>query len=726
MKKVILMLLYVLSVYFINPLCLNAQNFSWAQSFNPGVNVNNPGIGVKCMIANDSNYSISVGVFRGTVDFDKSSNVFNVTSSGANSLFILKEDLSGNFIWVKVLNCTPIVKYFGFGGFVQFDLDEAENIYLTGSFTDSADFDPGPNFFYLGAPPPPQGGNYRNQYLLKLDKNGDFVWAKQLGNYFGGVDFRGMKIKNSRIYLAGVFSGSLDVAPDSSIVMMSSIGPIGAGIIESIDTSGSFIWAKQINNDAAIMGMDIDNFCNIHIIASFNDTVDFDPSSNIFNLISSKGGRAIAVVKYDSIGNLTWAKQIGMGLSGHDLANDISVDRWGNVFVTGCFGGTVDFDPGLGVYNLTSKASRNTFTLKLHSNGDFAWAQQPGGINVGLSEGRMIATDTFGNVYVVSSQYPTQKYDSSGNLLWKLTSSGFIALDKDNAIYISGVYSSLFNVDFDPGPGVYNMSSGGGTAGFILKLCQEPLVPFTLSADTVCTGDSLYLSIAPIAGATYYYWLRNDTLRAGSVSNNSPGLSGGGFYHAVAYGNDCPIASQKIFVQELPKKLPRISLSAPSPVPAGQTVTVSALILGYSGSYSIDWYSNNTYLATTQTNTYNLVKQPANELLHAWLHPVTKCYDSAISLPIWVTTTVTSATTVNANTTPSVYPNPFSQELTFSGLVSGDRIRVMDITGRVLYHEDAEQGTLKMDTQELAVGYYIIKLYSSDGHLKGNFPLVKQ
>jgi hypothetical protein len=161
-------------------------------------------------------------------------------------------------------------------------------------------------------------------------------------------------------------------------------------------------------------------------------------------------------------------------------------------------------------------------------------------------------------------------------------------------------------------------------------------------------------------------------------------------------------------------------------VPAGQTVTVSALILGYSGSYSIDWYSNNTYLATTNTNTYNLVKQPANELLHARLHPVTKCYDSAISLPIWVTTTVTSATTVNANTTPSVYPNPFSQELTFSGLVSGDRIWVMDITGRVLYREDAEHETLKMDTQELAVGYYIIKLYSRDGHLKRNFPLVKQ
>ncbi len=267
---------------------------------------------------------------------------------------------------------------------------------------------------------------------------------------------------------------------------------------------------------------------------------------------------------------------------------------------------------------------------------------------------------------------------------------------------------------------------GGGIVGFILKLCQEPLVPFTLSADTVCTGDSLYLSIAPIAGATYYYWLRNDTLRAGSVSNNSPGLSGGGFYHAVAYGNDCPIASQKIFVQELPKKLPRISLSAPSPVPAGQTVTVSALILGYSGSYSIDWYSNNTYLATTNTNTYNLVKQPANELLHARLHPVTKCYDSSVSLPIWVTTTVTSATTVNASSALSVYPNPFSQELTFSGLASGDCIWLTDITGRVLYREDAEHETLKMDTQELAVGYYIIKLYSRDGHLKGNFPLVKQ
>ena len=188
-------------------------------------------------------------------------------------------------------------------------------------------------------------------------------------------------------------------------------------------------------------------FGNVYVTGTFYDTLDFDPGPGISNLISN-GLRDIFIQKLDAAGNLIWAKSLGANYA--DNGYSVTSDSHENVYITGDFHFTVDFDPGIGVCNLTSigqtpSAPRpNVFVLKLDSSGNFIWAKCMQGL--GGSTGNCITTDINDNVYLTGNFYDTadfnpnsgvtnlisngstdifvQKLNSSGNLLWAKSMGG--------------------------------------------------------------------------------------------------------------------------------------------------------------------------------------------------------------------------------------------------------------------------------------------------------------
>ena len=137
-----------------------------------------------------------------------------------------------------------------------------------------------------------------------------------------------------------------------------------------IAQSPNWQWAKGIGGSGHeyCNSVAVDANGNVYSIGSFNGTVDFDPNLGISNL-TSVGIDDIFISKIDGSGNYIWTKSIGS--SQIDEGFSITLDNSGNVYSTGSFTGTVDFDPGVDTFNLVSSGSENIFISKLDNNGNF-------------------------------------------------------------------------------------------------------------------------------------------------------------------------------------------------------------------------------------------------------------------------------------------------------------------------------------------------------------------
>ena len=146
----------------------------------------------------------------------------------------------------------------------------------------------------------------------------------------------------------------------------------------------------------------MDSSGNVYTTGYFFFDVDFDPGAGSTELTSA-GSNDVFVSKLDPLGNFVWAKRFGGPSS--QVSFSIAVDDSGNVYTTGYFQGTADFDPGSGTSNLTSVGSEDVFVSKLNSVGNFVWAKSFGGI------GYSVAVDSSGNVYTTGYFAGTEDFD---------------------------------------------------------------------------------------------------------------------------------------------------------------------------------------------------------------------------------------------------------------------------------------------------------------------------
>jgi hypothetical protein len=325
---------------------------------------------------------------------------------------------------------------YGFGG-PNFDAqgtsiatDAQANVYVTGTFGDSIDFDPGVGTTILT--PYIVGGNY-TMFIAKYDSAGNFIWAFSLGGN-NLVASPSLAINATGLYVTGTFVGTADFDPSATTANLTANG--AEIFLAHYDLNGNYIWAKNMGGpNANVNSIAIDNIGNSYITGYFSDTADFDPGAGIATLVADTLTDTF-FAKYDASGNFVWAHDLcdsnGTWSGGRSVALDINSN---SLYISGYFHhGTIDFDRGAGIFNISDSGLAVNYIAKYDTSGGFIWAgiiKTAGSLGLG-------AADIFVN--------------NSSN---------------SSDLYVCGIFSGIGN--FDLGSGILSLTSLGSYDVFFAR-----------------------------------------------------------------------------------------------------------------------------------------------------------------------------------------------------------------------------------------------------------------
>lgn len=373
---------------------------------------------------------------------------------------------SQNIEWVKLFCTTYNVLPYD----VEYDL--SGNVYSGGRLTGTIDFDPGP-----GTANYTDIDNKGDGYIVKLDKNGNYKWAIQLE----GTDLTQVQQiqydQKSSIYVSGIFGGTVDFNPSGSATYTMTSVFFYEGFLAKYDTSGNFIWAKQLGGDPNESDNLIVRGNNIYVAGSCAGLRDFDPGPATYTISPLAGS---FITKLDTSGNFVWAVEF----TGSGGLKSIDLDAAGNLYIGADFNSNVDLDPSPTQY--TTGVGFGYYFVKINSAGQFLWAK-----SIQKSIGQVESLKIFGNTMKIvgTYQYNTDfdpgsgiynlpytlfldvfllNLDTSGNFLWakqingvkNVTTSDF-KIDNSGNWYISGdINDTTF---FNPGFSNFNLTPSGGS-----------------------------------------------------------------------------------------------------------------------------------------------------------------------------------------------------------------------------------------------------------------------
>ena len=530
--------------------------------------------------------------------------------------FVARYSRSGDLLWAK----NAISSNDGFSFNMGMVIDSSNNIYTGGIFTGTSITFDTDTLFNLT----PSGIEF-NSFLFKLDSSGNALWAKSSAKA-DEVQGENLTVDNSgNVFTVASVKGDSIVFDSATFQIASGLGVY----INKYNSQGKFLWAKIINGPFGNFGsymnaVSTDASGSVYIAGVFQtDSATFD-NTTLYNSNPQHYFANGYIAKYDSSGNLQWAKQIvGNVASGAPLF--ITTDKSGYTYIAGSFtSDTLNFGD-ISLYNVNQAGYYNSiynfFLVKYDALGNVIWAKSEGiydkpvyvdGLTTdgnnniyvpGYFRGDSISFDSITLYRPAIYNYADQMFmvvlDSSGKALYGTALGGGgddqvgISINAAGDMYMGGdfwVNPFILGCDtlIETVPDPLNHGSGSENI-FIAKFninqyASVDSLNYQISSSNICSGGSAIISFSGVSSVSILpsgsvTWA--DTLHAILKPDTTTMFSLSAISRCGAY-------QTKVFTLNVIKDTVHISSSEPTICP-----TDSAQICAPPNFVSYTWNNNN-------------------------------------------------------------------------------------------------------------------------------------
>jgi hypothetical protein len=419
----------------------------------------------------DNKNLIIFGSFSSLLDFNPNIGTDTLNTLG-NTLFFSFYDSSGNYQYSKHFKANTTSSRCN-GVMLK---DRNENLIFAGNFKGSVDFDPSTTIVNLNS----YNANIFTPYFTKLDKVGNYIWAKKFaGSGFASLSSAAVD-SNSNIYISGSFKDTIDFDPELSINNKVSLGNQNPYICK-LDSNGSLLWVKHLISDTTNQVSKIisDHNGNLWVCGMLRKSINFDDGFSNFTLTATPNYRQRFLAKYDANGTFLFAKKFSTTVN--NSITSAAIDHSNNIILVGNIDTFSDFSLG-GATNTINATNESAFVLKLDSNANTIWVAPILGKATCFLHAFNLAVDTLNNITFIgfgnndsasfysanytdsiTTSFPAQStyiasYDSNGQIQYAKTLNPTGANDfqilglhfgLDNGLHVTGFNLTTNNISLN-------------------------------------------------------------------------------------------------------------------------------------------------------------------------------------------------------------------------------------------------------------------------------------